>query len=108
MYRINFKFKEHGLDPIVLKDVQPGYSLLEIALNNRIDLHHQCGGICSCSTCHIHLVKGEEFVTEKSKREMDLIEKAVDQQMDSRLACQCLLQEGRGEIEVIIPDQTGQ
>lgn len=106
MYTIRFTFEQPGLRPVTLRNIEPGYSFLEIALNNRIELHHDCGGICSCSTCHIYLKKGEEFVAKISKREKDLIERAVNQRLESRLACQCLLKEGGGDIEMIIPDQT--
>ena len=106
MYKIRFRFEQTGLSPVTLKNSKPGYSLLEIALNNRIELHHDCGGICSCSTCHIYVEKGEELVAEMNKREKDLIERAGNQRPDSRLACQCLLKEGGGDIEVMIPDQT--
>jgi len=105
MYKIKFKFEQAGLGPVTLRNVQPGYSLLEIALNNGIELHHDCGGICSCSTCHLYLEKGGEFVAEINKREKDLIEKAKNRRSDSRLACQCLLKEGRGEIELKVPGQ---
>jgi ferredoxin, 2Fe-2S len=106
MYTIKFKFEQPGLVPITLKNVQFGYSLLEIALNNGIGLHHNCGGICSCSTCHLYLEKGEEFVVETNKREKDLIDRAVNPKLVSRLGCQCLLLDGSGKIEVTLPDQT--
>ena len=106
MYTIKFKFEQPGLIPVTLQNVQPGYSLLEIALDNGIELHHDCGGICSCSTCHLYLEKGEEFIAAINKREKDLIDRGVNPRLVSRLGCQCLLKEGRGEIEVTLPDQT--
>jgi ferredoxin, 2Fe-2S len=106
MYTIRFKFEQPGLSPVTLRNIEPGYSILEIALNNHIKLHHDCGGICSCSTCHLHLLKGEKYIADMNKREKDLIEKAVNRRSDSRLACQCLLKEGHGDIEVKLPDQT--
>jgi ferredoxin, 2Fe-2S len=106
MYTIRFKFEQPGIPPVTLWNIEPGYSLLEIAVNNHIKLHHDCGGICSCSTCHVYLEKGEEFVAAMNKREKDLIERAAIRRTDSRLACQCLLKEGNGEIDVKLPDQT--
>jgi 2Fe-2S ferredoxin len=104
MYTIRFKFEQPGLNAVSLRNIEPGYSLLEIALNNRIELHHDCGGICSCSTCHLYIDKGEQFVSAITKREEDLVERTVDRRPGSRLACQCLLKEGGGEVEVTIPD----
>jgi len=106
MYTIRFKFEQPALPPVTLRNIEPGYSLLEIALNNHISLHHDCGGICSCSTCHVYLEKGEEFVAAMSQRETDLIGRATNRSPESRLACQCLLKECHGEIEVTLPDQT--
>jgi ferredoxin, 2Fe-2S len=105
MYTIRFKFEQPGLPPITLRNIEPGYSLLEIAVNNDIRLHHDCGAICSCSTCHVYVEKGVEFVAAMNKREKDLIERVTNRNLDSRLACQCLLKEGHGEIDVTLPDQ---
>ena len=53
MYTINFKFQQKGKEPITLNNIEAGDSILEIALKNDIDLHHNCGGVCACSTCHV-------------------------------------------------------
>ena len=55
MYTIKFKFEQKGLSPVILNDVEPGQSLLEVALKNDIELHHNCGGVCACSTCHLYV-----------------------------------------------------
>ena len=106
MYTIRFKFEQAGLEPITLKEIEDGQSLLEVALKNDIDLHHNCGGVCACSTCHLYVEKGEDFLEELSDKEEDFIDRAVNPRLNSRLGCQCLLHEGSGEVEVIIPDQT--
>lgn len=106
MYTITFKFEQKGLEPVTLEKVAPGDSLLEIALENNIDLHHNCGGVCACSTCHLYVEKGEEFLPELSDREEDFIDRAVSPKLNSRLGCQCVLEEGNGEIIVTLPDQT--
>jgi hypothetical protein len=41
MYSITFKFEQKGLEPITLDNVEADQSLLEIALNNNIELHHK-------------------------------------------------------------------
>jgi len=107
MYSIKFKFEQKGLEPIVISNLSPDQSILEVALKNDIDLHHNCGGVCACSTCHIYLEKGEDLVEELSDREEDFIDRAVNPRLSSRLACQCILNAGSGgEIEVTLPDQT--
>lgn len=106
MYTLKIKFEQKGLEPVTLQGIEPGQSLLEIALDNNIELHHNCGGVCACSTCHLYLEKGEQFVEELSDREEDFIDRAVNPRLHSRLGCQCVLLDGEGEIEVTLPDQT--
>ena len=106
MYTVTFKFEEKGREPVMIKDVQPDQSVLEVALTNDIELHHNCGGVCACSTCHIYVEKGEDFLEELSDKEEDFIDRAVNPRINSRLGCQCVLLEGDGEVEVTLPDQT--
>jgi 2Fe-2S ferredoxin len=106
MYTIQFNFEQSGLKPITLKGVEAGHSLLEIALENEIELHHNCGGVCACSTCHLYVNKGEDHVEPISDKEEDFIDRAVNPRLNSRLGCQCTLLQGDGHIEVTIPDQS--
>jgi len=102
MYTITYKFEQKGLESITLDNVEPGESLLELALKNDIELHHNCGGVCACSTCHLYLDEGEEYVEELSDKEEDFIDRAVN----PRLSCQCVLLDGDGTVVVTLPDQT--
>ena len=80
--------------------------MLEVALKNNIELHHNCGGVCACSTCHLYVEKGDELLEELSDKEEDFIDRAVNPRINSRLGCQCLLLGRGGEVQVTIPDQT--
>jgi 2Fe-2S ferredoxin len=106
MYTIKFKFEQPGLEPITLENISYGQSLLEVALKNDIELHHNCGGVCACSTCHLYVSTGMDFLEELSDKEEDFIDRAVNPRLTSRLGCQCLLLKGSGEVEVTLPDQT--
>jgi len=106
MYTITYKFEQKGLESITLDNVEPGESLLELALKNDIELHHNCGGVCACSTCHLYLDEGEEYVEELSDKEEDFIDRAVNPRLNSRLGCQCVLLDGDGTVVVTLPDQT--
>ena len=106
MYTITYKFEQKGLEPITLANIEDGQSLLEVALKNDIVLHHNCGGVCACSTCHLYLEQGEDFVEELSDKEEDFVDRAISPRLNSRLGCQCVLQEGDGNIVVTLPDQT--
>lgn len=107
MYTIHFKFEQKGLEPVTLENIEPGQSLLEVALDNNIELHHNCGMVCACSTCHIYLEKGEGLVPELSDKEEDFIDRARNPRLNSRLGCQCVLEDGNsGVLEVLVPDQS--
>jgi 2Fe-2S ferredoxin len=106
MYSVKFKFEQKGLEPVTLGNIEPGQSLLEVALKNDIELHHNCGGVCACSTCHLYVDGGERFLEELSEKEEDFIDRAVNPRLNSRLGCQCVLLDGSGTVEVTLPDQT--
>ena len=106
MYKITFRFEQKGLQPVIFENVAASQSILEVALKNDINLHHNCGGVCACSTCHLYVQEGADFLEELSDKEEDFIDRAVNPRINSRLGCQCVLQDGQGHIEVILPDQT--
>ena len=106
MYTVTFRFEEKGKEPVTLKNIAPDQSLLEVALKHDIDLHHNCGGVCACSTCHLYVNKGENLIEELTDKEEDFIDRAVNPRLTSRLGCQCVLLDGSGEVEVTLPDQT--
>lgn len=106
MYKITFKFEQKGLEPKTIENVEPDQSILEVALDNDIELHHNCGMVCACSTCHIYVDKGEDFLPEITDKEEDFIDRAKNPQLNSRLGCQCILEDGSGELEVTLPDQS--
>jgi len=107
MYTITFKFEQKGLEPVTITNAEPDQSLLEVALTNDINLHHNCGGVCACSTCQVYLEEGEETVEELTDKEEDFIDRAVSPRINSRLGCQCVLLPGKsGRVTVTLPDQT--
>ncbi len=106
MYTITFKFEQKGLQPVTIENVSTDQSILEVALTNDIELHHNCGGVCACSTCHLYVEKGEDLVEELSDKEEDFIDRAINPKLNSRLGCQCVLQPGSGDIVVTLPYQT--
>jgi 2Fe-2S ferredoxin len=105
MYTIKFSFEQKDAGPVTLKKAEPGQTLLELALENNIDIHHDCGGICHCTTCHLYIEKGMEHIRQISTREKDFLGRTVNPKPESRLGCQSVLKEGKGVVEVVIPDQ---
>ncbi|MFK7904606.1 MAG: 2Fe-2S iron-sulfur cluster-binding protein [Chitinophagales bacterium] len=105
MYKITVNFEESGKETKVI-EVEPDYSILEGVIMNDIDLHHNCGAVCACTTCHIYVTKGENCIEEISDKEEDYVDRAINPRIESRLGCQCILLQGDGEIEITIPDQS--
>ncbi len=77
-------------------------SILDIAINNNVFLDHACGGNCACTTCHVHVLKGAELLSEMDDDEADRLDMAADLQLNSRLGCQAVI-EKPGEVVVEIP-----
>jgi ferredoxin, 2Fe-2S len=65
-------------------------SVLDIAQNFDVFLDHACGGVCACTTCHIW-VKDGEGLSEAEDDELDRLDMAADQQLNSRLGCQAVI-----------------
>ena len=106
MYNITVKFEQKGMEPVTLNNIKPGDSILEVLLDNNIELHHNCGAVCACSTCHLYVDEGMDYLEELRDKEEDFIDRAINPKLNSRLGCQCVLQEGNGNITVTLPDQT--
>lgn len=106
MYTVKVNFEQKGLETKMLNDIEAGDSLLEILLDHDIELHHNCGAVCACSTCHVYVNNGADYLEELTDREEDFIDRAVNPRINSRLGCQCVLLDGSGEIEITLPDQT--
>lgn len=103
IYQLTVNFEEKGKAQIQLP-IAGGESVLEVCLDNGIDLQHNCGGVCGCSTCHVYVTKGMDNIQEISEKEEDFIDRAVSPKISSRLGCQCIVI--NGNIEVTIPNQS--
>jgi len=105
MARIVFRFEDKKIPTKVVENVQAGFTIQEITEDNDIHLNHNCGCVCACSTCHVYVTQGGEALPEITDREEDFIDRAIDPHIDSRLGCQCIIQNEDAELEVTIPDQ---
>jgi 2Fe-2S ferredoxin len=80
-------------------EVPVGTSLLQAATKAHYPEGSACGGVCACSTCHVHVTRGLDLLSEHE--EADILDKAFDVVATSRLGCQSII-EREGEIEVNI------
>jgi 2Fe-2S ferredoxin len=81
---IEFNGKEHVLD------VAPGMSVMQSAIANNIrGIIAECGGACSCATCHVYVDPSwVNRLDQKSEIEVSMLEAVCDVQPNSRLSCQ--------------------
>jgi ferredoxin, 2Fe-2S len=80
-------------------EVPIGSSLLKAAQQGEAPEGSACGGVCACSTCHVYVDQGANLLSEASEDEEDILDKAFDVRMNSRLGCQAKI---RGEGLVVV------
>ncbi len=102
IYDVTFLFEDTGIETKTVKAVE-GESILDVALENNIELCHNCGGVCACTTCHVYIEEGMENLSEMSEREENYVDRAINPRLESRLACQSLIYVN---VTVKIPDQS--
>ncbi len=102
IFKLKINFEETAKEAIELP-IAEGESVLDVCLDNGIELQHNCGGVCGCSTCQVYVNIGMDSIQEISDKEEDFIDRAVNPRINSRLGCQCILI--NGDIEVTLPDQ---
>ncbi len=71
-------------------EAEPGYSIMEVAIRNGIEgIVAECGGQCSCATCHVY-VEGDflDKVGKPVDDEEGMLEFSDNRQPNSRLGCQ--------------------
>ena len=72
-------------------EVPAGTDLLRASVKLGAKHGSACGGVCSCSTCHIWVKQGFDSLSEQEDAEMDILDKAFDVKPTSRLGCQAQL-----------------
>ena len=71
-----------------------GWRAMEVIRDWGLDIKAECGGACSCATCHVYVEDGWfARLPEPSPDEEDLLYSTLDKKPNSRLSCQILLNE---------------
>jgi 2Fe-2S ferredoxin len=96
-------FKVVFLPMHVETSAKEGESILDVAEKCGVDLPHNCGGVCACSTCHVIIKSGLDHLSAKSEDEEDRLDMAENLTLDSRLGCQAKIY---GDITVELPECT--
>ena len=88
-------------------DAKPGSSVMENAVRNNVrGIDAECGGSCSCATCHVYV--DDAFVTllpPADDMENDLLDGvAAERQPGSRLSCQITMTADLDGLTVRVPE----
>jgi 2Fe-2S ferredoxin len=74
--------------PVIVENAEG--NLMTIAVENQVDgIDGDCGGVCSCATCHVHIdAAWTEKVGPPNDLEIDILELEDHREENSRLGCQ--------------------
>ena len=90
-------------------DAPVGSTVMENAMKNGVPgIVAECGGACSCATCHVHVDEAwKEKVGPPSPMEEDMLDFAFDVKPTSRLSCQIKVTDELDGLVVHTPAQQG-
>lgn len=88
--------------------VAAGTTIMTAAIENRVKgIIGDCGGTCSCATCHVYVEGGpKEKLEAVSVIEDEMLEGVVSERKpDSRLSCQITMSDELSGLVVRIPER---
>ena len=83
-------------------EVPDHLTLLEVAETLGFPLNHDCGGNASCTTCLVHVIFGEENLSDIDFEEQDLLDREALTEPYHRLSCQARV---LGDVVVQVPEE---
>ena len=102
---VQITYVEHdGTEHVV--DSQTGVSLMQAAIDNLVPgIDADCGGECSCATCHIMVNENWlEKVGPPGEMEESMLDLNPERQENSRLSCQVEVSEELDGLRVTMPE----
>ncbi|WP_282610581.1 2Fe-2S iron-sulfur cluster-binding protein [Pelagibius sp. Alg239-R121] len=76
---------EHHLEAV------EGWRVMEIIRDHGLPIKAECGGACSCATCHVYVApEWQERLYQATDEEVDMLDEAFEVEEESRLSCQIL------------------
>ncbi|MCB8821170.1 2Fe-2S iron-sulfur cluster-binding protein [Microvirga rosea] len=90
-------------------DAEEGSTVMETAVRNGIPgIEAECGGACSCATCHVYVdEEWEEATGTPQPMEEDMLDFAYDVRPNSRLSCQIRVRPELDGLVVRTPTRQG-
>jgi len=93
-----------GTETVV--EAKVGQSVMLTAINNNVPgIVAECGGACSCATCHVHVDPDwYDRLPPPEDMEKDMLEFALEPDETSRLSCQIKVTEELDGLTVHTPE----
>jgi len=87
-------------------DAVAGDSIMETAIDNDIrGIVAECGGACSCATCHVYVDEAWlGLIPEPDSLEDGMLDCVIDRRPNSRLSCQIRVSDEIDGITVTVPE----
>lgn len=88
---------------------EAGSTVMETAIMNGVPgIVAECGGACSCATCHVYVdAEWTDVVGGPSPMEEDMLDFAFDVRETSRLSCQIKVRDEIDGLIVHVPSRQG-
>ena len=79
--------KEHSIEATV------GWTAMEAVRGANLEMRAECGGACSCATCHVYVDPAwKDKVGKATELEIEMLDLAFEVKDESRLSCQITLE----------------
>ena len=87
-------------------DLDAGVSQMQGAVDNMIEgIVAECGGFCSCATCHCYIdQQWLDKLEPATEMENDLLECVTEPKDNSRLSCQIVISDDLNGLVVHLPE----
>ena len=87
-------------------DIKVGQSLMELAIGNQVNgIDADCGGQCSCATCHVYVDDAWlNKLPAMTEMEDSMLDMNTERQANSRLTCQIPAEESLDGLVVQVPE----
>ncbi len=97
--------EHNGTEHVV--DAEVGMTVMEAAIKNKVPgIEAECGGACSCATCHVYVTDSWRKTTgEPEEMEEDMLDFAFDVRESSRLSCQIRVTDELDGLVVHVPEK---
>ncbi len=99
IYVTDLKGQEHALDAI------EGWRVMEIIREHGLPIKAECGGACSCATCHVYVDPSwAQKIPAMRDDEEEMLDEAFHLEDNSRLSCQIIMNEGLDGLKVTLAE----